>query len=1116
MGLMRWPAVAVSPSRALFVGREAERARLLAAYEAAAAGDGALALVVGEPGIGKTTLCAWLAAEVRERGGLVLTGHSYEEGSLSLPYLPFVEALRAYIEDRGREQLRRELGPSATEIARIVPEVRDLLGVEPGPSTDPETDRYRLFQAVLSTLRMITATRPLLLVLEDLHDADRGTLDLLLHLARNLNGLPLLIVATYRDVEVDRRHPLSATLAALRRATAVERVRLGGLSPEETDALTRATAGTEVEAGIARLVHDQTEGNPLFVQETARWLVEEGRLDTGSGAARESAVLSGVPEGVRDVIGRRLSRLSDVCNRMLTVAAVIGRDFTLRTVLTVAGEGELVVVEALETAVEAGVLEEQERRGGVHYRFAHALFRQTLYEEVRAARRIRLHQQVAQALEAEYAASLPEHAAQLADHFAHSSDPDDLAKAVSYGEVAARRAAEVYAHGEAARLLEQTLDVQDVLDPANRARICDLSIVLVEALLDAGQAVRVVEEVAPRAFELAEALDEADRIAQVCAQACRGLNLIGHRAAWTSPAGRLWAERLDRAAPPDTVVRVRADLALGYLHSHSGRRAEAIRFVTRALDLARRLDHNGVLWECVEAWLSVAEAPQHAATRLAVARELLTYPRAGVALPWVESGLLWAAHGLLTWGLWDEAFALIGEAQSLEERGEQLNLKLHGMSFPALLDTLDGRLEEAAAAGERIMRRGQELGIADYARWPAFVGSASALILLGRTSELLRYEDRPSVHALAHAEQGEHDRAVALLDEHVVGRPLFGSAEDVTTVHEDMQYLQAALLVQHHRAAAMLLARFAGSEFVMPGIKCMTSIARHLGAAAAMLGRGDDAQGWYAKALTDMEAMRFRPEIALVRLQTAELLAGHFPDEAGVAREHLALAIPEFETMGMQSALERAQQLQRRLTTPADLNLVAPAPSRPPLEAVDSPAMDMADALPVEAAPASRVLATLLFTDIVDSTPRTLALGDAAWRELKARHHAAVRAELRRFGGREVDTAGDAFFAVFDAPARALRCATAIIQAVQSLGLEVRAGLHFGEVEADDTGVAGIAVVIGARVAARATAREVLVTQVVRDLVAGSGLTFTERGTSVLKGVPGEWPLFALEIGAAP
>jgi class 3 adenylate cyclase len=156
------------------------------------------------------------------------------------------------------------------------------------------------------------------------------------------------------------------------------------------------------------------------------------------------------------------------------------------------------------------------------------------------------------------------------------------------------------------------------------------------------------------------------------------------------------------------------------------------------------------------------------------------------------------------------------------------------------------------------------------------------------------------------------------------------------------------------------------------------------------------------------------------------------------------------------------------------------------------------------------VLATILFTDIVGSTETGARLGDAAWRDLLGRHHALVRRELARFDGRELDTAGDGFFASFDGPARAVQAATAIRDAVRALGIEVRAGIHTGECEVHDGKVTGIAVSIGARISSLAASGEVLVSSTVKDLVAGSSLVFVDRGSHVLKGVPGEWRIHAV------
>ena len=166
---------------------------------------------------------------------------------------------------------------------------------------------------------------------------------------------------------------------------------------------------------------------------------------------------------------------------------------------------------------------------------------------------------------------------------------------------------------------------------------------------------------------------------------------------------------------------------------------------------------------------------------------------------------------------------------------------------------------------------------------------------------------------------------------------------------------------------------------------------------------------------------------------------------------------------------------------------------------------------PWEQAEPDRVLTTVLFTDIVDSTARAAEMGDRAWRELVSKHHALVRRQLARFRGREIDTAGDGFFATFDGPARGIRCACAVVAAVGDLGIAIRAGLHTGECEAFDGKVGGIAVHIGARVVSLARSGEVLVSSTVKDLVAGSGLRFEDRGIHALKGVPGEWRLYGVE-----
>ena len=248
-----------------------------------------------------------------------------------------IEAIEAYTQDRLADsgfvepaRTAGELGSGASDVARIVSEVRDKLQVELRAPGDPEEDRYRLLQSVSDFLKNAAQPRPLMLVLEDLQDADAATLDLLTHIARNLAVARLLIVGTYRDVEVDRAHPLSGALANLRRISSFSRVLLRGLTLEEVQVMVEANAGQEIPSGLAEALEHQTEGNPLFVQEVLRYLVEEGLVSREGGRwspTGDEPLANRIPEGLRDVIGKRLSRLGDDCNRTLSVAAVIGRGF---------------------------------------------------------------------------------------------------------------------------------------------------------------------------------------------------------------------------------------------------------------------------------------------------------------------------------------------------------------------------------------------------------------------------------------------------------------------------------------------------------------------------------------------------------------------------------------------------------------------------------------------------------------------------------------------------------------------------------------------------------------------------------------------------------------------
>ena len=872
-------------------------------------GQGALMMVMGEPGIGKTALCEQLATYVTLRGGRTLVGHCYEEGSLSLPYLAFVEAMRSYVLNREDKDLQKDLGTSGGDVARIVSEIRGRLKIKLRPQKDPEEDRYRLLQGVTSFLSNAANVRPLVVVLEDLHDADKGTLEMLTHLSRNLAGTRLLIVGTYRDVEVDRNHPLSATLADLRRVATYGRVQLRGLNADEVRRMLESITRESVPWGLAEAVHKQTEGNPLFVQEVIRFLAEEGLITQKEGrwrTAKGTPLEMSIPEGLRDVIGRRLSLLSKECNQLLSVAAVIGREFRLDVLQKVAGLSDEELFATLEQAKRAAVIEERSGVGAaVTYRFAHAFFRQTLYEETIAPRRIRLHLQVAKALEGIYANRLEEHAAELAEHFSYSSDSADLKKAVSYGEMAAGRAMGVYAYSEAVRLLEHAIKVQNVLDPEDKGKACDLLLALCDVLLGVPDTKRVLDTEAPLAFSVAEGISDSPRAVRACMAALAAISNEQATPGFTTPLYRKWAERADRYAKPDTMERARADWILGSIKCEGGDIRSGLKLLSQAFDLARRLGDHFVMGWVEVALLMYRSAPQHTAERLRLAEEIEARLRTGLNARAAPVGIF-LGDTFMAVGQRQRAEQVWGDTRKRFQHDESFYPWLMSATIDSVLTLMDGRLEDALEISERMRTRGKESGVSGFSNIWASSAQFRASLYLGPAYISRLPKEMGILLVLVHAHQGKKEEVANILDAFVVRRPGIGTLEDETVAWADILLLEASVISGHLRSAELLLNRLSGTGLLTSGFQCPTCLVRHLGKAAALLGRSDEARTHYQEAVNICKQIRFRPELALTRLQLAELLLERYPDEKAEAIEHLDFAIKEFREMNMQPSLEQA------------------------------------------------------------------------------------------------------------------------------------------------------------------------------------------------------------------
>jgi predicted ATPase len=423
------------------------------------------------------------------------------------------------------------MGAGAADIAEIVSDVKERLpDLKPPPQLEPEQARFRLFDSITAFLKGAGRRQPLVLVLEDLHWADRPSLLLLEFLAREFSNARLLVIGTYRDVEVSRGHPLSQSLGELTRERLFQRVLLRGLSQEDVGRFIELVAGVTPPRGMVEAVYRQTEGNPLFVTEVVRLLVQEGAVGTGfrpaptTDTGRDTWSVR-IPEGVREVIGRRLDRLSERCNQTLTIASVIGREFSLGQLHRLiddpsAGSGQRMsedrLLEVLEEALAAKVIEELPRSVG-RYQFTHALMQETLVEELTTTRRVRLHARIAQALEELYGDDAPAQAAELAHHFAEAQTVLGTEKLVRYSLLAGERALTSYAYEEAMAHFRRGLAAKGVpltaSEPAKDSEAAALLAGLGRSQVATLQVYQLQEAVSllSRAFEYYAAIGDVDR-----------------------------------------------------------------------------------------------------------------------------------------------------------------------------------------------------------------------------------------------------------------------------------------------------------------------------------------------------------------------------------------------------------------------------------------------------------------------------------------------------------------------------------------------------------------------------------------------------------------------------
>lgn len=600
----------------VFVGRRRELDELLSGLRDALAGQGRLFLIGGHPGIGKSRLADELAASNRSHGARVVWGRCWEAGGAPA-YWPWVQAMRGYLRDVDPEILRAQLGPGAPFVAQLIPEIRERVRDLPEPpSLDPETARFRLFDATATFLTRAASGQPLIVILDDLHASDTPSLLLLQFVADAVQDARILTVGAYRDTELGPGHPLLVTLAELSRKPVTRTILLQGLAEPDVTRFIELTTGFTPPAPLVKAIHRQTEGNPLFVGEVVRLLAREGRLEQ---AAETQTWRLNVPVGLRQVIARRLAHLSAECNRVLILASVLGREFTLDALEQISAVRGDQLLGILDEAASARVVTDVPGAPN-RLRFAHALIRDALYDDLTPTRRVRLHRQIGELLETLYAANPEPHLAELAHHFYEAIPSAGVSKAIAYAQAAGDRAVRLLAYEEAVRLYQMAVQAIEMAPSVEPAARCELLLALADARMRAGDM-----SAAKRTYLTAAEIAGTHRLSEHLARAALGYGgrFVWERAASDTYVIPLLEKALAALGEGDRVLRARllARLA-GALRDQPAREPRAS-LSAQAVEMARRLGDPATLAYTLDGRFAAIWYPENTDERLAIASELV-------------------------------------------------------------------------------------------------------------------------------------------------------------------------------------------------------------------------------------------------------------------------------------------------------------------------------------------------------------------------------------------------------------------------------------------------------------------------------------------------------------
>ena len=856
-------------------------------------------LISGEAGMGKTTLLARAAQSAFDQGACVLFGHCEED--LATPYQLFGEALTHYVTHASEQQLLDHMAEHGGELARLVPALGSRFpDLPPSRATESDTERYVLFAAVVGLLAMISRSQPVVLVLDDLQWADSASLQLLRHLSAAEQPLRVLVLASYRNSRLTRSHPLLETLAALRRQPGVSRIDLSGLDEPGVVSLMEAAAGHSLDdagASLARALRRETDGNPFFVSEMLRHLNETGQIyqdDSGHWTTVADLGDSALPDSVREVIGSRVGRLGQEAERVLSAAAVIGRDFDLDVLARTTEVSEDDLLDVLDAAAAVDLVYELPGVAG-RYNFAHALIQHTLYVDMGSTRRARSHKRVAEALEDLCGTNPGTRVGELARHWVAATQPIDLDKAIDYSRQAGDAALRSLAPHDALRYYTQALELAGRADHPDQVLRIDLAIGQGTAQRQTGDP--AFRETLLEAARQAARLGDTKRLVAAAMANDRGFSILGNVDADKVEILELALGRIPEDHPNRALVLAKLCQDLTYGSPLERRQAladEAIAIAEASGDdatIVRVLNH--VAYPLLVPPL-LDQSLRNSADAMARAERLgdpvLTF--------WAASHRQTAAACSGNIDEVDRCLDLLGQ---LAAQLNQPTLNWRHMAMRATRAQLAGDTDRAEELATEAHRIGQEGGEPDAG---ALFGTQIMTVSLQRGTliELVPLieqvaAEHPGVtsfvaaQAMAHVEGDQIDAACGLLQKFAASG--FDLPVNGTWIIGMTCYAEAAMECRDLTSAAALLDRLRpwADRLSYSGVSAAGPVSHVLAGLATVLGRFDEADAYFAQSSELSERIGARFFAARTDLSWGRMLAERrAPGDLDRARDLLARA----------------------------------------------------------------------------------------------------------------------------------------------------------------------------------------------------------------------------------